>query len=315
MAIYLARRLTWTVVTLLALAAVTFLLMHRVPGGPFDVATVDRPVSAAVIEAQHVYYGLDDPIPRQFVRYLGHLARGDLGVSFSQQGQPVTDLMLDKAVPSFILGVMAFGFVVAGGVPLGVLAASRRGSVLDAGALTVATALAAVPGFVLAFGLLLVFSVWLGWTDILAGARFGENLGSLRSGILPAVALGAPGMATVSRITRASMLDVLEQDYIRTARAKGLGWRAVYVRHALRNALVPIVTILGPVFASLITGSIIIEAIFGVPGIGSMFITSVAARDYGVIMGTTLFYGVVIMLANLAVDLVYPLIDPRVTLR
>lgn len=315
MAIYLARRLTWTVVTLLALAAVTFLLMHRVPGGPFDAATVDRPVSPAVIEAQHAFYALDDPIPRQFVRYLGHLARGDLGVSFSQQGQPVTDLMLDKAVPSFILGAMAFGFVVAGGVPLGVLAASRRGSVVDAGALTLATALAAVPGFVLAFGLLLVFSVWLGWTDILASARFGENLGSLRSGILPAVALGAPGMAIVSRITRASMLDVLEQDYIRTARAKGLGWRAVYLRHALRNALLPIVTILGPVFASLITGSIIIEAIFGVPGIGSMFITSVAARDYGVIMGTTLFYGVVIMIANLAVDLAYPLIDPRVTLR
>ena len=315
MARYLARRLTWTAATLLALAAITFVLMHRVPGGPFDAASVDRPLPAVVIEAQRAYYGLDDPLPRQFVRYLGHLVRGDLGVSFAQQGQPVTDLMLAKVRPSLILGLMSFAIVVAAGVPLGVLAAVRRGGIVDAAALTLATALAAIPAFVLAFVLLLIFAVWLGWTDVLAGTRFGTGLGSLRAGILPAIALGAPGMAIVSRITRAAMLEVLEQDYIRTARAKGLGWSGVYLRHALRNALIPVVTVLGPVFASLVTGSIIIEAIFGVPGIGSAFITSVVARDYGVIMGTTLFYGAVIMAANLVVDLLYPLIDPRVTLR
>ncbi|MDA0269737.1 MAG: ABC transporter permease [Chloroflexi bacterium] len=315
MARYIAARLLWTVVTLFALAAITFALMHRVPGGPFDAASVDRPLPAAVLEAQQAYYGLDDPVPVQFGRYLGHLVRGNLGVSFAQQGRPVTDLMLDKMWPSLLLGLMAFGVVVGGGVPLGVLAATHRGRAVDTVALGVATALAAVPSFVLAFVLLLIFSVWLGWTPVFMGAGFGESLSSLPRGIVPAIALGAPAMALISRITRASMLEALEQDYVRTARAKGLSPLAVTLRHALRNALIPVVTVLGPVLAGLITGSIIIESIFGVPGIGSAFITSVTARDYGVIMGTTLLYGAVIMLVNLAVDLAYPVLDPRVTLR
>ncbi len=314
MAIYLVRRLSWTAVTLFALAAITFVLMHQVPGGPFDAATVDRPVPPVVIEAQRVHYGLDDPLPQQFARYLGNVVQGDLGISFAQRGQPVAGMMADRIRPSFLLGMMAFVFVLAGGIPLGILAATRRGPT-DALALGLATVLAAVPAFVLAFVLLLVFSVWLGWTSVLMGVGFGHGVRSLPQGIIPAIALGAPAMAIVSRITRAAMLEALEQDYIRTARAKGLGPGAVTLRHAFRNALLPVATILGPVLASLVTGSIIIESIFGVPGVGSLFITSIATRDYGVIMGTTLFYGATITLLNLAVDLAYPFIDPRVRLR
>lgn len=312
MAAYVIRRAFASVVTLFGVCLITFLLMHAVPGGPFEVQAGDRPVSADFVRAQEAYYGLDRPMPQQFARLLGNLARGDLGVSFAQRGRPVTDIIVERARPSLILGLMAFTLVVGVGVPAGVLAAARRNTRWDYLGLGVSTALAAVPSFVLAFLLLLVFSVGLGWFDVRLGRGFGESFGSLANGILPALALGAPSMALLSRMTRGALIEVLEEDYIRTARAKGLGTGAIYVRHALRNALIPVVTLLGPVLAVLVTGSVIIETIFGLPGIGSAFITAVAQRDYGVIMGATLFYATVIVVANLAVDLAYPLVDPRI---
>lgn len=312
MAAYLIRRLLWTVVTLFFIALITFVLMHIVPGGPFEVLAGERPVSQEFIRTQTVYYGLDKPVHEQFVQYLGNLVRGDLGISFSQRGQKVTDLMLDKIKPSFLLGMMSFVLVVGVGIPLGILAAVRRNTAWDYTALGFSTALASVPSFVLAFALLLIFAVWLGWFDVRMGKGFGDSLGSLKNGIIPAAALGGPSMALLSRLTRGAMLEVLDMDYMRTARAKGLGTSQIYLVHALRNALIPVLTLLGPIFAVVITGSIIIETIFGLPGIGAAFVTSILQRDYGMIMGTTLFYAVVIMALNLVVDLTYPLVDPRV---
>ena len=260
------------------------------------------------------YYGLSDPLPLQFARYLGNLVQGDLGISFDQRGQRVTDLIADKFKPSLILGIMSFTIVLAVGIPVGVISAARRNSALDYASLGVSTALAAIPSFVLAFILLLVFSVWLDWFPVRLGKGFGDSFSSLGNGILPALALGAPSMALLSRLTRGAMLEVLDQDYIRTARAKGLTGRSVYVRHALRNAFIPILTLMGPLFAGLVTGSIIIESIFGLPGIGAAFISSVLARDYGMIMGTTMLFATLIVFANFLVDLAYPLVDPRVRL-
>lgn len=311
MVTYLLRRALASVATLLLICLVTFALMHAVPGGPFD-ARPDSRLTPEAVRALEAYYGLRDPLPQQFVGVMANLARGDLGVSFARPGQSVTTILADRWVPSVLLGLMSFALVVAVGVPLGVMAAVKRRSGWDAANLGVSTVLGAIPHFVLAFVLLLVFAVWLGWTEVRLGRGFGDSLSSLPRGLLPALALGAPSMAVLSRLTRGTMIEALEQDYVRTARAKGLPERTVVVRHALRNALVPVLTLLGPIFATLITGSIVVESVFGVPGIGSAFIDSVRQRDYGMIMGTTLLYAVVILAVNLAVDLVYPFVDPRV---
>ncbi len=310
---YLTRRLFASAITLVGIAAITFGLMHAVPGGPFEALAGDT-ASAGLVAAQDAAYGLDRPLPEQFVRTLGNLARGDLGISFAQRGQPVAELLGSRIRPSLILAGLAFAVVIGVGVPAGVLTATRRGTGWNVGGLVVTTALAALPSFVLSFLLLLVFAIGLGWADVRPGEGLGGSLGSLRHAILPAIALGAPSMALLSRMTRASLIEVLGTDYIRTARAKGLEERTVVWRHALRNALVPVLTLSGPMFAHLMVGSIIVESIFGLPGVGTLFVTSIALRDYGVIMGVTLFYAIVVLTMNLAVDLVYPLLDPRIRL-
>lgn len=315
MATYLIQRLTSGGVTLLLIALITFGLMHAVPGGPFDLQAGVQGASPQLVRSAEAYYGLDEPWPRQFLGMLAHLLRGDLGVSFAQQGRPVAELMADRIVPSVMLGGMAFAFAVVVGIPLGVVAAVRRNSAWDHASLLLSTVLGAVPHFVLAFVLLLLFAVGLGWVDVRVGRGFGDGISSLPAGVIPALALGAPSMALLVRLTRAAMLEVLAADYVRTAYAKGLSPWAVYLRHGLRNALLPVLTVLSPILAALITGSIVIETIFGVPGIGSAFVTSVAQRDYGMIMGTTLFYAAVIVALNLVVDLLYPIADPRVRVR
>jgi oligopeptide transport system permease protein len=311
---YLISRTVQSFVTLFFIALIAFMLMHAVPGGPFETQAGERGVSPEFVAAQESYYGLSDPLPVQFITYMGNVLRGDLGLSFAQRGQTVNSLLADKMRPSIILGVMSFVIVMGVGIPVGILTAVRRNSGWDYAGLAFSTSLAAVPSFVLAFILLIVFAVWLDWFDVRLGKGFGDSFGSLKNGILPALALGAPAMALMSRLTRGAMLEVLDQDYIRTARAKGLSEYTVNVRHGLRNAFIPILTLTGPIFAGLVTGSIIIEQIFGLPGIGRAYITSVLARDYGMIMGTTLLYAVLIMVANLVVDLLYPLVDPRVRL-
>lgn len=312
MVTYAIRRLIWAALTLLLIALITFLLMHAVPGGPFEAGAGERGVTAEALRAAEAYYGLDRSLPQQFLSMLANLLRGDLGVSFAQQGQPVTEILTARAQPSLWLGLMAFAVVVGFGVPVGVTAAVRRGGWWDRVSLLLTAMLGAVPSFVLAFVLLLVFAAGLGWVDVRLGRGFGESVASLPRGVLPALALAAPPAALLARLTRGAVLEVLQEDYIRTARAKGITERAVIQRHALRNALMPVVTVLGPILASLVTGSIIVESIFGIPGIGTSFVTAVGQRDYGVIMGTTLFYASVIVLLNLLVDLLYPAIDPRV---
>ncbi|MGE3962046.1 MAG: ABC transporter permease [Dehalococcoidia bacterium] len=308
---YLVRRVFASALTLFLICLVTFVLMHAVPGGPFE-ARADPRLSADAIRALETHYGLNDPLPEQFLGMLWNLLRGDLGVSFSQPGQSVSSLLAGRLLPSLLLGLMSFTFVVGVGIPLGVMAAVRPRSAWGVANLAVSTVLAAIPHFVIAFLMLLVFAVGLGWVDVRLGKGFGDTVASLPRGILPAIALGAPSMAVLSRLTRSSMLEVLGQDYVRTARAKGLRERSVVLRHALRNALVPVLTVLAPIFATLVTGSIVIESIFGLPGVGAAFIDSVRQRDYGMIMGTTLLYAAAIMAANVAVDLLYPLVDPRI---
>jgi oligopeptide transport system permease protein len=311
---YLIGRIVQSVITLFFITLITFMLMHLVPGGPFSALAGERVLSPQFIKSQNATYGLDKPLPQQFTTYMGHLLHGDLGLSFAQKGVSVTSLITQKMRPSAVLGIMSFLIVFGIGVPTGVVTAIRRNSVWDYLGLAGSTVLAAVPGFVLAFFLLIVFSVWLGWFNVRMGTDFGESLGTLKNGILPALALGATPMALVSRLTRGAMLEVLDQDYIRTARAKGLSRSGIYLRHALRNALIPVITLAGPIFAGLVTGSIIIEQIFGIAGIGSAYVTSVFQRDYGMIMGTTLLYATLILVMNLIVDLLYPFVDPRVRL-
>ena len=283
-------------------------------GGPFESRSADGAITEDFVRAQEAYYGLDDPLPAQFARLLGNLAHGDLGISFAQRGRRVTDLLADRIAISLLLGGGAFAMVLALGLPLGIASAISARRAWDYAGLALTTVFGAVPSFVLGFLLLLVFAVWLDVVDVRVGRDFGDGPGSLPSGLLPAFALAAPALALLARITRAALLEALSADYVRTARAKGLGRGAVYLRHALRNALIPVLTLLGPLLANLIAGSVVVEAIFGMPGLGSAYVTSITQRDYGVIMGVTLFYAALVLAANLAVDLAYPLIDPRVRL-
>jgi oligopeptide transport system permease protein len=298
---YTLRRIAWTVPVLWFVATVTFFLMHAVPGGPFDRDVSRSPGTTAILERQ---YGLGDPIGQQYVRFFGNLFQGDLGVSFQAQGRPVTEVLRDGLRPTVTLGLLATVFALVAGVSLGLTAALKHGTAVDHAATVLTTAAASLPGFVLGIFLVAVFSVELGWTPVL-------GWGDWQQAILPTITLGTFPAAVLARVTRASTLDVLGHDYIRTARAKGLGGRLITQRHVARNALLPVLTLAGPLAAGLVTGSFIVEHLFAIPGIGRAFVRAVFARDYGLIMGTTLFYAAVVAVANLAVDLAYGMLDPR----
>ena len=310
---YAITRLLQGIATLVAMAVITFALMHAVPGGPF-AAQGDARTAASLVRAQRAYYGIDAAVPVQFARWASHVARGDLGPSLARPGRTVAEVIGGGLLPSAVVALLAFAIAVGLGVPLGVIAAARAGSRGDTLVLGVTTLLAAVPAFVIAFALLLVGAVWLGWFDVRLG-RDVSGLALIPKALPPAIALAAPSLALLARLTRAAMVEELATDYVRTARAKGLSARAVTLRHALRNALLPVLTIAGPLLATLATGSIVIETIFGYPGVGSAFVTSILQRDYGVIMGVTLLYAAAIVVANAAVDLLYPLLDPRIARR
>lgn len=301
---YTIRRIAWTIPVLWFIATVTFFIMHAVPGGPFDRDVSRTPGTAAILER---HYGLGDPLGQQYARFLGNLLRGDLGVSFQAQGRPVTEILRDGVQPTVTLGLLATAFALVVGVGLGLAAALRHGTFVDHTATVVTTVAASLPGFVLGILLVAVFSVELGWTPVL-------GWGEWRQAILPTITLGMFPAAVLARVTRASVLDILGHDYIRTARAKGLGRRLVVQRHVARNALLPVLTLTGPLAAALVTGSFIVEHLFAIPGIGRAFVRAVFARDYGLIMGTTLFYAAVVAVANLAVDLAYGWLDPRIGL-
>lgn len=300
---YLIRRLLFLIPVLLFVSLITFVLMHAAPGGPWDR---ERRLAPAVEANLNEKYHLNDPLPVQFGHYLLNLLRGDLGLSFKYAGDTVQEVIGRGLGVTVQLGLLAalVSFVV--GVPLGVIAALRQNSWIDYGSMFFAIVGYTTPSFVLAIFLMVVFAVQLRWLP--AG-----GWGRPSSMIMPVLALAAGPTALLARYTRASMLDTIGQDYVRTARSKGLQEQIVIVRHMLRNALLPIVTIIGPVLAALVTGSFIVEQIFRIPGIGRLYIDAIFGRDYPMIMGTTLLYAVAVAVFNLVVDVLYVVIDPRIS--
>ena len=303
---YVLRRLLSAIPTLLLIATLAFALLHLTPGGPFDSERSLVPQIQHAIEAR---YHLDEPVWRQYLRYLSDLARGDLGPSFQYRDTSVNQIIALGLPIDLAVGGCAIGFALLVGGAIGLLAAARPGMLRDRVPMTLAMIGMSVPTFVVAPLLILVFAMRLHWLP--AGDWVG---GSWRHLLLPALALALPYTAFIARLVRASALEVMGSAYIRTARAKGLGPMAVLLRHALRPTLMPLVSYLGPALAGVLTGSIVIEQVFGLPGIGRFFITGALNRDYTLVMGLTLLYGALIILCNLLVDLCYAWLDPRVRL-
>jgi oligopeptide transport system permease protein len=307
---YVLRRLLWLAPVLFFVTLITFVLMHLVSGGPWD--TKDRPISPQLREQLESKYGLDEPVWEQFLTYSWNALHGDLGVSFQYQDRSVTEIIREGVEVSAVLGLMALAFALAVGVTLGVVAAVRQNSPIDYASVFLSTFAASTPSFVLGILLIVVFAVQLGWLPVFGWEKAWWLFPNWKQAILPTITLGALPAAYIARITRASVLEVLEQDYVRTARAKGLHERLVLGRHVLKNAVVPILTVSGPIAASLVTGSFIVETVFAIPGLGKQFVASVFQRDYGMIMGTTIFYAAIIAVANLVVDMMYVAVNPRI---
>ena len=301
---FVINRMLWTIPVLWLVATVTFVLMHAAPGGPFDAKSAGKPLNPALEASFNRHYGLDKPLWQQYVIYLGNAAHFDFGTSYTQEGTSVFAIIMQGFPYSARIGVYALLLAVATGVPIGIFAALKQNTVVDYAGLLFATIGYSVPSFVLAIFLLVLFAITLPLVPVL--------FTDWRNYILPSVVLGAGSAAFLARLTRASMLEILRQDHVRTARAKGLKHRLVVLRHVVRNGLIPVITILGPALAGLITGTIIIENVFGVPGMGYLFIQSITARDYPVIMGTTLFYAFLVVIGNMVVDITYGLVDPRI---
>lgn len=302
---YVIQRVLWMVPVLFFVSLITFTAMHLTPGGPFDQ---DRKIPDGVRANMERKFGLDKPVWQQYVDYMGGVLHGDLGPSFRDPSKSITEIILAGLPVTMHLGIMAVVLGTVIGIPLGVLAALRHNTWSDYGAIFFSVIGYSIPSFVLAIVLIMVFTVWLKWLP-------SGNWGTPDRWIMPTITLSFAPAALIARYTRASMLDVVRQDYVQTARTKGLAERVVIMRHMLRNALLPVVTILGPLVAVLITGSFVVETMFYIPGIGRMFVLGVAERDYPMIMGATIFYGAVVAVMNLVVDMAYVFLDPRIRLR
>lgn len=347
---FIVRRILWMFLVLFVVSFVTFFLMHQVPGGPFDR---EKALPAEILANLNQRYHLDWPLWKQYLQYVydvmvprittakptGSLMDQFLveikigpvyfrwmnfGPSYSSRSRTVNDIFRDQLPISFQLGVMALLFGMSLGIPLGIIAALKQNTIFDYLGMSVAIFGVSVPVIVMGPLLVWIFGVWLKWLPPSGwGAKPPYLLGFLptnlswdyfKYAIMPAVALGFGSSAILARLTRASLLQVIREDYIRTARAKGLSERVVILRHALKNSLIPVATVLGPMFAALVTGTFVTELIFGIPGMGKYFVTSITNRDYPVIMGTILLYAVVLVIANVVVDIVYAFLDPRIRL-
>lgn len=301
---YALRRLASALPTLFIIITIAFFMMRLAPGGPFDREKQLPPeIEANILKA----YNLDKPIHLQYVDYLKNILKGDFGPSYKYLDFTVTDLIMTGFPVSLRLGLYAILLAVFFGVTAGTLAALNQNSLFDYMVMGVAMTGIAIPNFVMAPLLALVFGVYL---SLLPVAGWGG--GKLQYQILPVITLALPQIAYIARLTRGSMVEVMNSNFIRTARAKGLAEKIVVVRHALRGGLLPVVSYLGPATAAVITGSVVIESIFDVPGIGRYFVNGALNRDYPVVMGVVIFYAVLIILLNLVVDLVYGFLDPRV---
>ena len=301
-------RIFWFIPTILAMAALTFLIMHATPGSPFDVSDKQRPEDIRRLEA---LYGLDKPLPEQFVLYIWNAAHLDFGISYHARPQTVNEIIGRTFPISLHLGAMATFFAVVVGMTLGVLAAVNQNGWLDYTSVTMAVLFYSMPSFVMGFLLILLFVVWLPNIGIDLGFRVGGWEQPI-DWILPTIALAAAPLATLARYTRSSMIEVIRSDFVRTARAKGLTEEGVVSKHVLRNALIPVVTLIGPIFAAVATGSFFVEQVFNIPGMGKFFVTSMQVKDQTMILAVVLIYGVFLAVMNLLVDLTYGLIDPRI---
>ena len=301
---YIAKRFLMMLGTIFIIASLTFLLMHFIPGSPFDQ---DRSFNPVVEQNLRAFYKLDQPLYVQYFNYMGSLLTLDFGPSIANPDTTVSELLQRGFPISFELGIWAISLAVLSGITLGVLAALRHNGLIDYFAMAFAVLGISIPNFVLATLLIQELSVNLGWFPA-ATWRSPMHM------VLPITALATTPMAIIARLTRSSMLETLSQDYIRTAKAKGLSsWRIV-IRHALRNALMPVVTLLGSLLAATLTGTFVIEKIFAIPGMGRYFIDSITNRDYPVIMGTTVFYSSILVFMMFLVDIMYSLLDPRIRL-
>ena len=306
--IYAAQRLVLITVTAVVVSSIVFIGIHQLPG---NALASERRLNPATEQALLHHYNLDLPWPQQYWIWITNLFHGNLGESLVNMGTPITPLLLRESSVSITLGLAAVLVTVGVGMTLGTIAAIRQNTWVDYAASTAAVIGYSVPSFVWAYLLILLTVVPL---YNLTGGTFYENIGwgQPEQIPVPALALGLPYAAIVARLTRASMLEVIRQDYIRTAWAKGLKARVVILRHALRNALIPVISILGPLVTGIITGSVIIETIFGIPGLGKEFVSSILDRDYNIVIGVFTFYAALVGLANLIVDLIYPVLDPRI---
>jgi oligopeptide transport system permease protein len=311
--IFVARRILWMIPVVFFVIVITFSLMHLAPGSPWDKGG-GRQLSQTVVRNLNIKYGLDKPVYYQFGLYVWNVIHLDFGDSYQYEGKSVTTLIGEGWPYTATLGTLAFLLIVPVGVALGVIAALRQNTKVDYATMGFATVAASFPNFVIGAMMVVVFSVllyqWTGGQFFLPSSNFGldDHL------VLPVITLSLLPIAYTARLTRASTLETLRQDFVRTAWAKGLSERMVVIKHILKNSLIPVVTTLGPTFAFLVTGSVIVETVFSIPGIGRAFVTAVESYDYPMILGTTVLFSVVIAFANLVVDVLYVFIDPRVRL-
>ena len=304
MAKYILKRIATSIITLWAVITITFFMLRLLPGGPF---TGERNIPEAIMQNLEVKYGLDKPLFEQYGLYLKNLLQGDLGESMKYAGKEVSEIISYSFPSSAKLGVVVISIALIFGITLGIIAALKYNSWPDSLCMVLATLGVTIPSFVLATVLMYIFGVKYKLLPV-------TGLNSPVSYILSALAFGAYSIAFISRLTRSKLLETLNSDYIRTARAKGVSGFKVIVKHALRNTLIPIITYLGPLIAGILTGSFVVEKIFAIPGLGREFVNTISNRDYTVIMGVTVFYSSILIICNLLVDLLYGIIDPRIKL-
>lgn len=302
---FIFSRLLTGALVVFVVATLTFFLLRILPGGPFDA---EKKIPPAILEAVEKKYHLDRPVHEQYLIYMGNLLRGDFGPSYKYEDRPVADIIRETLPVSAALGLIALGLAFFMGTTVGMISSLFPRSVHDAVSVVVSTSLVSVPSFVVGAALIYFFSVRWG---VLPAALWGDA----KHAVLPAVTLSLAPFAYISRLVRSNMLDVSGRFFVRTARAKGLGRTKIFVKHVLRNALIPVVTVLGPITAYLVTGSFVVEHIFAIPGIGRFFVFAVSNRDYSVVLGITIVYALILVIANLVVDLLYVLLDPRIEFR
>ncbi len=302
--LYIGKRILLMIITVLIVITITFFVTRAVPGGPFAGEKAISPAAQAALEAK---YGLDKPVMEQYLTYLKDIVTElDFGPSLKQRGREVVDIIFDGLKTSSVLGVTAAFIALCIGVVLGAVAALRRNKLIDRVIMVITTAFVSMPSFIMGSLLLLIFSLWLGW--------FPANGNSDGGLVLPIITLALYPTAYITRLTRSSMLDVLGQDYIRTAKAKGVSGAKIIFGHALKNSLIPVITYFGPMLAYIVTGSLVVEKIFAVPGVGRDFVNSIVNRDYPLIMGTTIVLAALIVVMNLVGDILYKVVDPRINL-